>query len=184
MASDLVPQEIIEQKIFIIRGHKVMLSNDLAKLYRVEAKRLIQAVKRNKERFPEDFLFQLTRKELKSLRSQFVTLNNYASKSRERQNMERRGRHLKYLPYGFTEQGVAMLSSVLRSERAIRVNIAIRRAFVKLREILSRHKELAQKLTELEQKIERHDGEIGTIFQAIRQLMAPAPARPRRKIGF
>ena len=184
MPSDLVHQETIEQKIFLIRGHKVILSNDLAELYQVEAKKMIQAVKRNKERFPKDFMFQLTWEELTSLRSQFVTLNGQAFQPREKQNTKRRGRHLKYLPYGFTEQGVAMLSSVLRSSRAIQVNIAIMRAFVKLRQMLSAHKELAQKLTELEQKIEKHDGEIGAIFQAIRQLMAPAPARARRKIGF
>lgn len=184
MPSGLVHQETIEHKIFLIRGHKVMLSNDLAELYQVEAKRMIQAVKRNKERFPEDFMFQLTWEELTSLRSQFVTLDNCASQPREKQNMKRRGHHLKYLPYGFTEQGVAMLSSVLKSKRAVRVNIAIMRAFVKLREILSMHKELAQKLTGLEQKIERHDGEIGAIFQAIRQLMAPKPTMQKRKIGF
>ena len=185
MVSDLVPQEIIEQKIFIIRAHKVMLSNDLANLYNVEARSLIQAVKRNRKRFPEDFMFQLTWKELKSLRSQIVILNSDGSSVREEQrNIPRRGKHHKFLPYAFTEQGVAMLSSVLRSSRAIQVNIAIMRAFVKLRQMLSAHKELAQKLAELEQKVEKHDGEIGAIFQAIRQLMAPAPARPRRKIGF
>jgi len=185
MASDLVPQGIIEQKIFLIRGHKVMLSSHLAGLYNVKVRSLIQAVKRNRKRFPEDFMFQLTWKELKSLRSQIVILNSDGSSVREEQrDIPRRGKHHKFLPYAFTEQGVAMLSSVLRSKRAIQVNVAIMRAFVKLREILSMHKELAQKLTELEQKIERHDGEIGAIFQAIRKLMAPSPAQPQRKIGF
>jgi phage regulator Rha-like protein len=185
MAPDLVPQEIIEQKIFFIRGHKVMLSNHLAELYNVEVRSLIQAVKRNKERFPADFMFQLTWEELKSLRSQIVILNSNAFGPRQEQDsLSRRGKHLKFPPYAFTEQGVAMLSSVLRSSRAIQVNIAIMRAFVKLRQMLSAHKELTQKLTELEHKIEKHDGEIGAIFQAIRQLMAPAPARARRKIGF
>ena len=114
-----------------------------------------------------------------------MTLNSRASQPEENHDdIKRRGQHPKYLPYAFTEQGVAMLSSVLRSRRAIQVNIAIMRAFVKLREILSAHKELAQKLNELEQKIERHDEEITAIFEAIRQLMAPAPAQPRRKIGF
>jgi uncharacterized membrane-anchored protein YjiN (DUF445 family) len=170
MASNLIPQEIIEQKIYLIRGHKVMLSNHLAGLYQVEAKRLIQAVKRNIGRFPEDFMFQLTNDELQNLKSQIVT-SSWGGL--------RRG-----TPYAFTEQGVAMLSSVLRSKRAIQVNIAIMRAFVKLREILSSHKELAQKLDELEQKIERHDEAITAIFDAIRQLMAPPAPQPRRKIGF
>ena len=119
------------------------------------------------------------------LRSQIVILNSDAfGPQQEQKSLSRRGKHLKFPPYAFTEQGVAMLSIVLRSRRAIQVNIAIMRAFVKLREIMSMHKELAQKLAELEQKIEKHDGEIGAIFQAIRQLMAPAPVRPRRKIGF
>src|SRR4030067_3187394 len=122
MASNLIPQEIIEQKIYLIRGHKVMLSNHLAGLYQVEAKRLIQAVKRNKGRFPEDFMFQLTVEETRFLRSQFVTLENHDPETREKYGDEKRGRYPKYLPYAFTEQGVAMLSSVLRSERAIRVN--------------------------------------------------------------
>lgn len=180
-----VSQEIIEQKIFLLRGHKVMLSNHLAELYKVEVRSLIQAVKRNIERFPGDFMFQLTWEELKSLRSQIVILDSHKFGALpEQEKLSRRGKHLKFLPYAFTEQGVAMLSSVLRSRRAIQVNIAIMRAFVKLRGILSAHKELAQKLNELEQKIERHDEEIAAIFEAIRQLMAPKPAPPKRKIGF
>jgi hypothetical protein len=159
----------IETKIYVIRGHNVMLSNDLAKLYTVSAKALLQAVKRNFDRFPKDFMFQLTWEEVKSLRSQIVTL--------------KQGKHLKYLPYAFTEQGVAMLSSVLRSKRAIQVNIAIMRTFVKLRAILSTHKELAQQLKELERKTEKHDTEIQTIFEAIRQLMT-IPETPKRRIGF
>ncbi len=165
-----VPQAIIEQRIFVIRGHKVMLSNHLAELYQVEPKRLIQAVKRNKVRFPDDFMFQLSRDEFRNLKSQFVT-SSWGGPRRS-------------TPYAFTEQGVAMLSGVLRSKRAIQVNIAIMRAFVKLREILSAHKELAQKLSELEQKIERHDEEIIAIFEAIRQLMAPKSIPAKRKIGF
>jgi len=185
MPSELIRSEIIEQKIFLIRGHKVMLSNHLAELYNVEVRSLIQAVKRNKERFPGDFMFQLTWDELKSLRSQFVILDSEESgASQGQKSPSRRGRHFKFPPYAFTEQGVAMLSSILRSRRAIKVNIAIMRAFVKLREILSTHKELAQKLNELERKIERHDKEIVAIFQAIRQLMAPPPAQTKRRIGF
>jgi phage regulator Rha-like protein len=170
MASDLVPHEITRQKIFLIRGYKVMLSNDLAELYNVQVKRLIQAVKRNRERFPDDFMFQLSRDEFRNLKSHIVT-SSWGGARRS-------------TPYAFTEQGVAMLSSVLRSRRALQVNIAIMRAFVKLREILSTHKELAQNLAELERKIESHDKEIKAIFEAIRQLMMPAPVRPRRKIGF
>ena len=173
--KDLIPQEVIENKIFMIRGRKVMLGMHLARLYDVETKVLIQAVKRNIERFPEDFMFQLTWEEAQSLRSQIVTLNNDSLK---------RGRHLKYLPYAFTEYGVAMLSSVLNSERAIQVNIAIMRTFGKLREILSTHKELVHKLEELERKFEKHDTEIQSIFDAIRQLMAPPPEKPKRRIGF
>ncbi len=174
MTKDLFPQERIEQKIFMIRGHKVMLSTHLAKLYGVKVKALTQAVKRNIERFPDDFTFQLTWEEVEFLRSQIVTLKSRSSK---------RGKHVKYLPYAFTEQGVAMLSSVLRSKRAIQVNIAIMRAFVKLRQILSTHKELVHKLAELEKKIEKHDTEIKSIFDAIRQLMAP-PVKPKGRIGF
>jgi hypothetical protein len=170
----LIPEELIERKIFLLRGQKVMLSIHLAKLYGLEIRALVQAVKRNTERFPEDFMFQLTSEEAQSLRSQFVILNNTGSK---------RGKHLKFMPYAFTEQGVAMLSSVLRSKKAVQVNIAIMRAFVKLRQILFHHKELAYKLEELERKISKHDEDIQNIFEAIRQLMAP-PEKPRRRIGF
>jgi hypothetical protein len=122
--------------------------------------------------------------ETKYLRSQFVTIENRNPEAKGDRDREKRGRYPKYLPYAFTEQGVAMLSSVLRSSRAMQVNIAIMRAFVKLRQMLSAHKELADKLNELEQKVEKHNGEIGAIFQAIRQLMASPPAPPRKRIGF
>ena len=172
--KNLIPQEIIENKIYLIRGHKVMLSMDLAKLYGVEVKVLVQAVKRNTDRFPEDFMFQLTWKEAQSSRSQIVTLNDTV----------KRGRNIKYLPYAFTEQGVAMLSSVLNSKRAIQVNIVIMRTFVRLKAILYTHKDLANKLKELESRIEKHDGDIQSIFQAIRELMALPPEPPKRRIGF
>jgi len=146
-----------------------MLDSDLATLYGVETRVLIQAVQRNRERFPDDFLIQLTREEYNTLRSQTVTLHRG------------RGQHRKYLPYVFTEQGVAMLSSVLRSSRAISVNIEIMRAFVRLREILSTHKELARKLEEMEEK---YDGQFTVVFDAIRQLMAPPLPENTRKIGF
>ena len=167
--KELITQNLIENKIFLIRGQKVMLSSHLAQLYRVTTSALVQAVKRNIERFPDDFMFKLTDKEAKLVVSQNVIPSIKSLGG--------------YLPYAFTEQGVAMLSSVLRSKRAIQVNIAIMRAFVKLRQILSTHKELAYKLTELERKIEKHDTEIKAIFQAIRQLMA-VPKKPKRRIGF
>ena len=172
--KELVILEEIDKQIFIIRGCRVMLSSHLARLYAVESKALIQAIKRNLKRFPSDFAFQLTWKEWEFLRSQFVTLED---KSRGR------GRYSKYPPYAFTQEGIAMLSSVLNSEQAIQVNIGIMRAFVRLRQILSSNKELAHKLKELEQKIERHDEEIQAIFSAIRQLMKSSDL-PRRKIGF
>ena len=166
----IVRAERIESRILLIRGHKVMLDSDLAELYGVSTKALVQAANRNKDRFPQDFMFQLSAQEFKSLRSQIVT-----SKT------GRGGR--RYAPYAFTEQGVAMLSSVLRSKRAVIVNIQIMRAFVKLREILATHKELARKLAQLEKRIEGHDEEITAIFEAIRQLMEP-PDKASKKIGF
>ena len=164
-----VAQEVIEQKIYFIRGRKVMLNRDLALLYRVSTKRLNEQVRRNLKRFPKDFMFKLNWEEARISRSQFATLKH--------------GQNIKYLPYVFTEQGVAMLSSVLNCERAILVNIAIMRAFVKLRQILSTNKELVLKLEQLERKVEKHDTEIHAIFEAIRQLMAP-PVKPKRNIGF
>jgi len=166
--KDLIPVERIEQRIYIIRGQKVLLSTHLAELYGVEVRALIQAVKRNIERFPEDFLFQLNGDEYKNLKSQIVISSWGGIRSR---------------PYAFTEQGVAMLSSVLRSKRAILVNVSIMRTFVKLRNLLSTHKELSAKLSQLENKIEKHDEDIHAIFEAIRQLMN-TPEKPKKKIGF
>jgi hypothetical protein len=165
----LIPQEVIERKIFLIRGHKVMLSSHLAQLYGVTTSALIQAVKRNIDRFPKDFMFQLAAEESRILVSQNVipTLRSFGGS----------------LPYAFTEQGVAMLSSILRSKRAIQVNIAIMRAFVKLRKLISGHKELVHKLAELERKIEMHDTDIKDIFEAIRQLMG-LPSEHRKIVGF
>jgi phage regulator Rha-like protein len=166
--KELMPQEIIEQRIFVIRGQKVMVDRDLAELYGVKTKVFTQAVKRNIDRFPEDFMFQLTKEEFENLRSQIVT-SSWGG--------------VRYLPHAFTEQGVAMLSSVLNSKRAIQVNIAIIKVFVKLREILSTHKELAYKLKELENRIEKHDEEIIEIFEAIRQMMI-VEEKPKRQMGF
>ena len=161
----MVP-EVIERKILLIRGLKVMLDSHLARLYGVETKILKRAVRRNMDRFPPDFMFALSREEQEILRSQFGTL--------------RWGEHAKYLPYVFTEQGVAMLSTVLNSKRAIQVNIEIMRTFVRLREILSTHKDLARKLEDLEKKYDEH---FRVVFDAIRQLMTP-PDPPKRRIGF
>jgi len=165
----LVPSEIIENRILLIRGQKVILSSHLALLYGVRTIALNQAVKRNLDRFPYDFAFKLSRSEADSLVSQNVIP------------------HIKYfggaLPYAFTEQGIAMLSSILRSKRAVRMNIAIMRIFVKLRRIISTHKEVEQKLHELEHKIGRIDEDITVIFNAIRQLMKEEE-KPKRKIGF
>jgi hypothetical protein len=162
---NVVP-EVIERRILLIRGQKVMLDFHLAELYEVETKTLKRAVKRNLDRFPIDFMLALTPEEYTPLRYQFGTL--------------KRGAHSKYLPYAFTEQCVAMLSSVLNSKRAVQVNIEIMRAFVRLREILSTHKDLARKLEELETK---YDEQFRVVFEAIRQLMIP-PVPPKRRIGF
>ena len=164
----VVPMEHIEGKILVIRGHKVILDATLASLYGVEVKALNQAVRRNIERFPRDFMFQLTVEEAARLRSQIVILES------------RRGRHRKYLPYAFTEQGVAMLSSVLHSPRAAQVNIEIMRAFVRLRQMLQTNAELAKKLAALEKK---YDTQFRVVFDAIRELMTP-PMAPRRRIGY
>ena len=164
---DLIPDEKIEKAIYLIRGEKVMLDHDLALLYGVETKVLNRAVKRNLQRFPSDFMFQLTAEEADRLRCQIGTSN------------EGRGGR-RYLPYVFTEQGVAMLSSVLNSERAILVNIEIMRAFVKLRQMLASNAELSRRLDDLESK---YDKQFRGVFDAIRQLMA-TPARGRKQIGF
>ena len=166
--QSLIPVDRIEKIILLVRGQKVMLDADLSGLYGVETRVLVQAVKRNLERFPEDFMFQLNKEEADFLRSQIVTLK------------KGRGQHSKYLPYVFTEQGVAMLSSVLRSQQAIQVNIEIMRAFIRLRQMLASHAELARKLDALEKK---YDAQFQDVFEAIRQLMAP-PEQKRRAIGF
>jgi len=158
-------QKVIENKIYLIRGHKVMLAKDLAELYDVQTRSLNQAVKRNSNRFPEDFMFQLTKEESENLRSQTV-ISSWGG--------------TRYLPYAFTEQGVAMLSSVLRGKRAVQVNIEIMRAFVRLRELMLTHRDLAAKLRELEQK---YDSQFRLVFEAIRELMEPAPTEKER-IGF
>jgi hypothetical protein len=165
--SNIITPETIESKIYLIRGQKVMLDNDLAELYGVATKVLLQAVKRNEKRFPSDFAFQMENQDVVVLRSQFVT-SSWGHGGR------------RYRPYVFTEQGVAMLSSVLNSDRAIEVNIQIMRAFVKLREMIAAHKDLSKKLAELESK---YDSQFRVIFDAIRAFVAE-PEQKVKKIGF
>ena len=164
--THLIPQKTIESRIFLLRGEKLMLDSDLALLYNVETKQLKRAVNRNLERFPEDFMFKLTKDEYQSLRCRFGTL--------------KRGGHIKYLPYAFTEQGVAMLSSVLNSKRAILVNIQIVRAFTKLRKMLFSHADLKRKIEVMERK---YGQQFKVVFDVIRKLLTP-PEKPKRQIGF
>jgi len=164
--KSLIPVERIEKAILLIRGQKVMLDADLAELYGVETKMLVRAIKRNMDRFPADFMFQLSKEEFDNLRFHFGTSSDWGGR--------------RYPPYAFTEQGVAMLSSVLHSQRAIQVNIEIMRAFIRLRQMLVSHVELARKLDALEKK---YDAQFRQVFEAIRQLMAP-PEPKRRAIGF
>ena len=164
--GSLIPVDRIERSILLIRGQKVMLSTDLAELYQVEPRVLVQAVKRNITRFPQDFMFQLTEEEYANLKSQIV-ISSWGGLRRAR-------------PYAFTEQGVAMLSSVLRSRRAIQVNIEIMQAFVRLRRMLASHADLARKLDNLEKK---YDAQFKVVFDAIRELMKP-PETKKRPIGF
>ncbi len=166
--SQIIPIAAIEQRIFLLRGQKVMLDFHLAELYGAETKTLKRAVRRNRARFPDDFCFELAAAEWKILRSQFGT-SSWGG--------------LRYPPFAFTEEGVAMLSGVLNSPRAVRVNIQIMRAFVHLRRALGAYKDLARKLEKLERRVGMHDEEIRAVFEALRQLMAP-PDPPRRRIGF
>jgi len=162
----LVPQEIVESKIYLLRNEKIMLDSDLARLYNVETKQLKRAVNRNIDRFPDDFMLRLTGEEYRVLRCQTGTLE--------------KGQHSKYLPYAFSEQGIAMLSSVLNSKRAILVNIQIIRTFTKLRKLLLSHEELKMEITSMERK---YDQQFKIVFDAIRQLLTP-PEKPKRRIGF
>jgi hypothetical protein len=161
--------EVIATKILFIRGQRVMLDKELAKLYGVKTFRLNEQVKRNFKRFPSDFMFQLTKDEFANLISQ-IAISSWGG--------------IRKLPYAFTEQGVAMLSSVLNSQRAIQVNIAIMRAFVKLRELLLTHKDLAEKIAELEKKYANHDDKIQLIFEAIKKLLEPPPVPKKPPSGF
>ena len=165
--ADIIPVEKITNKIYVIRGHKVMIDRDLAELYGVETKRLKEQVRRNISRFPEDFMFELSEDEEALLRSQIATL-------------EGKGKHSKYLSMVFTEHGVAMLSSVLKSDRAILVNIQIMRTFTRLREMLAGHKELEKKIEAMEEK---YDEQFRVVFEAIKQLLKD-DEKPKQRIGF
>ena len=165
-----VPIETIERRIYLIRGQKVMIDSDLADLYQVPTKSLTLAVRRNTDRFPADFMFQLSKEEVSSLRFQFETSNG------------RGGR--RYLPNVFTEQGVAMLSSILKSKHAIQVNILIMRAFIRLREVLSTHKDVVRKLEQLERVQNEHGAHLGAIWRTVRNYMRPAKRNGKYRIGF
>jgi len=168
MSEELVPYEAIENKIYLIRGQKVMLDDDLAQLYSVSTKRLNEQVRRNIGRFPEDFMFQLSREEAENLRSQFAT-SSYGGR--------------RYLPFAFTEHGILMLSSVLNSQRAIDVNIRIMRTFSRLRQILANNKELSGKLEQLEKRVFKHDSDIRELVRDIRRMTGEKTGKPG-KIGF
>jgi hypothetical protein len=167
-----IPAELIERKIYLIRGHKVMLDRDLAKLYGLETRVLVQAVGRNRERFPGDFMFQMNKAEFENWRSQFV-MSNPGDKM-----------GLRRPPYVFTELGVAMLSSVLKSKQAVQTNILIMRAFVKLRAILATHKDLARAIEDLQRKQGEQSEQITAIIETINRLLLPEPVPPKRRIGF
>jgi ORF6N domain len=177
--------DLIESQVLVVRGQRVLLAQQLATLYGVETKALNQAVQRNIERFPHDFMFRLEASDLAALRSQTVTLNTQVIDSVEISasigRASGRGQNVKYLPYAFTEQGVAMLSSVLKSERAIAVNIEIMRTFVKLRSMLSEHADLKRKINQLEKK---YDENFRVVFDAIHQLMTPPEPPKKKRIGF
>lgn len=171
--TDLVAIEHISQSLLTLRGQRVLLDSDLAELYGVSTKRFNEQFRRNLERFPADFAFQLTEEEAKSLRSQFATLKK-----------GHRGEHRKYLPYAFTEHGAIMASMILNSARAVEMSVYVVRTFVRLRAMADSNKELAQKLAELERKVGTHDQAIVGILDAIRELMSPQPLPKRRGIGF
>ena len=170
----VIPEEVLMKKIYLIRGHKIMLDSDLSEIYNVGTKVLKQAVRRNIERFPDDFMFELTIEENEILRSQFVTL--------------KRGQHSKYLPFAFTEQGVAMLSSVLNSERAIMVNIQIMRIYVRIREMMMLNKDILHHLESIDRKLNRHDNQIVAVFEYFKQFeqtkRQALEQKNRPKIGY
>lgn len=178
------PVAQIEQRILVVRGQRIILAADLARMYGVPVKRLNEQVKRNTDRFPVDFVFQLTREEADAFsRSQFATLNS-TGRPWSQNGTSRRGSNRKYLPYAFTEHGAMMAANVLKSSRAAKISVYVVRAFVKLRELLSTHRELSVKLTELEAKLQDHDEQIIALIEAIRALMNEPEAPPKPPIGF
>jgi hypothetical protein len=195
--ADIIPSQRIESVILLIRGERVILAADLARMYGVPVKRLNEQVQRNASRFPDDFVFQLSKAEAEALsRSQFVTMNgsedsrsqiatlNRPSDLKSQNATSKRGTNIKYLPYAFTEHGVIMAANLLRSPQAIKVSVYVVRAFVKLREMLSAHKELAQKLAQLESKLQNHDEQIIALIDAIRGLMVQPEPPAKPPIGF
>lgn len=180
--AELVPAERIQSRILVLRGQRVLLDADLAAIYEVSTRQLNQAVKRNLERFPEDFMFQLTKEEAEQVRSrsQTVTLNGLRSQT----VTSKRGQNIKYLPYAFTEHGAVQLSSILRSERAIEMGIAVVRAFVQLRALMVDHKTLRAKLAELDARVGAHDEQLAAIVEAIRELAVPVEPANKPKIGY
>lgn len=180
--TDILSAERIQSRIVVLRGQRVLLDADLAAIYEVSTKQLNQAVKRNLERFPEDFMFQLTREEAEHVRSrsQSVTLNA----SRSQTVTSKRGQNVKYLPYAFTEHGAVQLSNILRSKRAIEMGIAVVRAFVQLRALMTDHKTLRAKLAELDARVGAHDEQLAAIVEAIRELAVPVDSPNKRKIGY
>jgi hypothetical protein len=188
--KDLIPTERIEQAIFLIRGQKVILDDDLARLYGVTTKRLNEQTKRNRKRFPDDFIFQLKLQEVRALRSQFATASlQPIGSDKDSPNWSQvatsSSRHLGtiYRPWAFTEHGTIMAAMVLQSPRAVEMSVHVVRAFVRLRAMLATNKDLAAKFAELERKVASHDTHIQSLFEAIRRLMAPDPPKPHR-IGF
>jgi phage regulator Rha-like protein len=172
-AQNIIPLEAIESRIFVLRGHRVMLDRDLAELYGVQTKALNQAVKRNSDRFPEDFMFKLTMEEAALIlesRSQIVTLN--------------RGQNVKYAPHVFTEHGAVMLANILKSPVAIRASIQVVRAFVRLRQMLATNEDLARKIEAIERKVGKHDSDLQSILTMLKQLLVPPPLPDKRPIGF
>jgi hypothetical protein len=169
-----IPDEVLMNKIYLIRGQKVMLDSDLAELYEVETKRLKEQVRRNKERFPEDFMFELTKEEYQQLKSQFGQFG--------------RGEHSKYHPFEFTEHGVLMLSSVLNSDRAIKVNIRVMRIYVRIREMMMLHKDILQRLENIERKLNIHDNQIMVVFEYLKQFeqlkLEELDQKKRPRIGY
>jgi hypothetical protein len=184
-ASAIIPIGEIERRILFIRGQRVMLDADLARVYGVPTKRLNEQVKRNADRFPADFMFQLTWEEATALRLQSLASRmGRKPRSRSQNATLKRGGNVKYRPCVFTEHGAIMAANVLNPQQAVTASVFVVRAFVKLREMLATHRQLAGKLAELERRLEKHDGQIIALIEAIRQLMAPPPDPPRKRIGF